>query len=329
MKGNDRTEQALGRLKRLRDGVDSPVNREELLSLLTNKSNHVVGGAADLIGDWEIEEAIGALEETFDRFMEDPVKVDPTCSAKRPLVENLIKIGGCDGSLFLAAARHVQMEPMWGKPVDTAASVRGLGGRGLFSMHYPGAMEVHAELIMDREIETRRIAVDTLTELGTNDAMLLLRIGALGQPISTLDTPPPMETITAECLSGLMKVEPEGALDFVAKFLRGTPEQMEGAALAIGESHHADAFAILSGHWGRLGAYSTQLALCLPIALTRTDEAFEFLGKVVRDAPERVAVRALEVMELFVGDPERAARILKFAEERVEPGVAAAKRVFE
>ncbi len=314
MKSNDKTAQALARITELERDEASEPHGLELVALLGHRSNHVVGAAATLIGDWEVEAAIPELEIAFYRFMENPVKSDPMCVAKRAIVETLTKLNCANTDLFLIALRHIQLEPMWGDPEDTAPGLRGLGGRALVSMHYPEAILVHADLLMDSEVETRRIAVDTLTELGSNEAELLLRITAQAFP----------QNVTAECLAGLMKIHPERSLEFVAHFLHDSPEIMEGAALAIGESHHPDAFSTLKKCWHTLNDVTSQSALLLPMALTRHDEAFILLGHIVQESSLPLALSALEALALFATTPEHIQQIRDYGAARDEARFQAA-----
>lgn len=295
----------------LRDEVSSDAHIAELRKLVSSKSNHVAGAAAEVLGDWDAHDAGPDLAAAFDRFMNDPVKTDPGCAAKRPIVEALIELQYADADLYLRAARHVQQEPMWGKPEDTAPAVRGLGGRGLVTMQAPDAMHVIAELIMDREIEARRLTVDTLTQLGTNEAALLLRCGALAVPHrENINPMHPQETIVGECLYGLMQIAADESLEFVARFLCGDADTLLSAALAIGESRHPDAFRILEAQWKR--TLLQRERLLLPIALTRSDDAFQFLGHVLVNEDEWK--EALNALTLFAADDQRNAQIRAWAE---------------
>ncbi|MFP6581377.1 MAG: hypothetical protein VCD00_02340 [Candidatus Hydrogenedentota bacterium] len=273
-----------------------------------------------------MEEAIPDLEKAFFRFMGNPVKTDPMCAAKHPILESLTKLGAANSDLFLKAARHQQWEPMWGKPEDTAATVRALGGRGLASMRYPEAMLILGELLLDREIETRRITVDTFIELGGNDAEVLLRVGALLDPMPGKEEKAPPESIVAECLSGLMRVSPDRSIEFVAGFLDRSLEEMNGAALAIGESRHLGALPILEKHWRTVNDPRVQSALLLPIALTRNEAALKFLGGVLRDADTPVALAAIDAIELFASDLEALDHIQECASGREEESIVNALR---
>ena len=175
MKSNDKTLQALSRVKELEAEESTEATHNELIALLDHRSNHVVGPAAELTGEWELEAAIPSLEKAFYHFLENPTKTDPGCVAKRPIVETLTKLGCANAELFLTGVRTIQLDPMWGKPEDTAAGLRGVSGRALLSIRHPEAMLIHADLLMDTKIETRRIAIDSLAELGTSDAELMLR----------------------------------------------------------------------------------------------------------------------------------------------------------
>lgn len=305
MKSGDKTQSALSRITVLRAQEPCASVREELTKLLGHGSNHVVGAAAEVLKDWNASDAVPEMELAFHRFMKTPTDSDPGCAAKRPLLEALTRSGCTNAELFLAASRHIQMEAVWGKPVDTAPGVRGLAGRGLVTMHHPGAILVLADLLLDPEIETRRITVDTLVELGSNEAELLLRVGAQLDPVPGAEENAPEESIVAECLSGLMRLQPDRSIEFVARFLqRGDDEQLS-VALAIGESRHPDAFTLLRNCWDRTN--NQRERLLLPIALIRSNDAFSFLGEVLQEEDEWK--EAVDALALFASDSERAAQI--------------------
>ncbi len=289
-----------------------------MLGLLKHRSNHVVGPVAELVGAWEIESALPELEESYNRFLVNSIKTDPGCVAKRAIVEAMTKLGSSNSELFLEAVSYIQLDPMWGPPEDTAAGIRGLAGRGLFSMHFPGAMSVHVDLIHDPKIETRRIAIDSLAEIGTNECELILRTLANcpERPFNKDD--PDTYSVMPECLLALMKINTERSIDFVVRFLHGIPEHMESAALAIGESRHPDAYNVLRKRYEELEDEESKGALCLPIALTRTEEAFESLCQVMENEPVPIALFALEALGLYSADSDCLDRIHRHVMQRKE-----------
>src|SRR3989454_6095320 len=86
---------------------------------LAHRSNHVVARAADLSA------LAPDLITAFPRFLEVPVRRDPGCVAKTGIVHALLSFGDAAGSdVFLRGAVHVQREPAFGPPIDTAPELR-------------------------------------------------------------------------------------------------------------------------------------------------------------------------------------------------------------
>jgi len=76
--------------------------------------------------------------------MVKPEAGDKRCAAKIEILKALCKLQYPSPSLFRRAMRHIQMEPSWGGPVDTAAEVRALGAMGLAQTDYT---EVQEEIV--------------------------------------------------------------------------------------------------------------------------------------------------------------------------------------
>ena len=114
----------LAAVKALRDRDPSPEVTAELRKALADKSNLVVAAAAAIAGDQRLAELAPALEAAFDPFLVDPLKTDKLCRAKLAIVEALDKLEHTRADVFRKAARHVQMEPVWGGSEDTAPPLR-------------------------------------------------------------------------------------------------------------------------------------------------------------------------------------------------------------
>ena len=76
---------------------------------------------------------------------------------------------------------------------------------------------------------------------------------------------------------------------------------MESAALAIGGSHLPEALDKLIAAYDNKTSSTARRALLLPIALIRSDKAFEHLLNVVRTADQRIAVDAIDAR--FISTP--------------------------
>ncbi len=130
--------------------------------------------------------------------------------------------------------RHVQMEPVWGGSVDTAAELRAICAMGLANTRYPGKLRAMVDLLVDREWQARAGAVRALAVAGSEAALLLLRFKALSGD--------PEPEVIADCFTGLLSAEGADAVPFVASFADSKDKEVKDAAiLALGASRRADA----------------------------------------------------------------------------------------
>ncbi len=311
MPKKDPSQDGLRELRAMEADDPSPEGVAKLRTLIEHRSNHVVGRAARLAGLWQAESLIPELISSFRRFLQDPVKTDPGCAAKQPIIESLDLLGNGDASVYFEAVRHIQREPAFGPPIDTAASVRGAAGHALLNLRHPDAWLVMAALLNDREHPTRRMAVESLGLSETHEAELLLRMKVHGG-----DEEPDISSLA---LQSLMKCAPERSLDFVKRYLRGDePDMVSGAAMAIGEARLPDSFAILRTAMEGPGARHHRYAFYLPLALTREPEAFEVLLEALREERRHEALAAVKALAVFFGDPERVARVEAIVSTRGE-----------
>jgi hypothetical protein len=339
MAKNDPAQRALNELWAMEDSERTEEGVASLRKLLAHRSNHVVGRAAALAQQWEVEELVPDLVEAFSRFMANPVKTDPTCAAKKPIIEALTALGHNDPEIYLQGVHHVQIEPMYEgddarrwKPSlkrrvwedfprrggdDTAADLRGISGDALLGCRYGDAYQEMATLLMDSDSRTRRIAMESLGGTASDRSELLIRMALLAGD--------PEIDIMSLGLQGLMAIAPERSLEFVAEFLdSGEPVIAEGAALAIGEARLPESFSTLRRAWDSHGG-PDEFALMLPMALTRDDEAVDFLIAVVEEKPTPHAAAAIEALAIYSGDEERAKRVAAAVDGR---GGTPMKRAF-
>jgi len=309
MPKKDPSQAALAELRSMELEAPSEAGIARLRKLLAHRSNHVVGRAAKLAGEWRAESLVPALLAAFERFLEDPVKKDPGCAAKQPIIEALDALEHSDPEVYLLGVRHFQPEPSWGPPEDTAAGVRGASGHALLNCGYPDAYLEMASLIRDPEPRTRRMAMESLGGTGAYQAELLIRVAVLAG-----DSEPDIVSLG---LQGLMQIAPERSLDFVRGFLRHSdPLLAEGAALAIGEARLPESFNILKAAWDAQGWRGPDSALLLPMALTRDDGALAFLLEIIRDERERVAAAAVKALSIYAGQSDRVADIRAAVDDR-------------
>ena len=287
-------EDKLAELATLGKDPDSPEARNKLHKHLSNKVSLIVTKTAEIIAHLEDREFTGDLIAAFHRFMIDPAKSDKGCAAKTAIVRALLA-GDCDDdSVFRIGVRHVQLEPTWGGRADTAAQLRALCGLGLVQLGSPDAMVELASLLADPEADARIGAAGALGHCGFSAAPLL-RFKVL-----TGDKEP---AVLAECLSALMKISPRESLEFVARFVDPKHETLyEHAALALAESRLADIFELLKQKWTTTFDREFKQTLLLPIALTRSDEARDFLLTVLETGDNRIATAAINALAIYRDD---------------------------
>lgn len=327
------TEEALAAVAALAETDPAQSIEAELRTLLAHKSNFVVGKAVALAESRNLTAVVPELIKSFPYFMDDCLKRDPGCSAKLAIVNCLMAFNEPAWEVFLAGVRHVQREPSFGEPIDTAATLRAMCGRGLIAVGHHDAFRWHAELLADPEPMTRTIAVETLSGAPEERSELLLR-AKMGPPADPrpldkreYDGRDPERGIEMDAFQALMKIAPDGSFDFIADYLRdGDPDRVRAAALALGESRKPQALELLCERWRWNAKWETREQLALAIALVRSDEAFQFLLEALEHVPEVHAGFLLEALAVFRETPARAIKVKQVVEARESRGLAQAYR---
>jgi hypothetical protein len=315
-------EDRLAEIATLARSPDSVETRKQLQKHLASKTSPIVAKTASIIAHIEGHGLTPDLIAAFHRFMADPVKTDKGCAAKTAVVKALLAADCDDEQLYRAGIRHVQNEPTWGGRSDTAAPLRALCGLGLVQTGSPDAMNELAALLADKEADARIGAARALSHCGPTAAPLL-RFKVL-----TGDEEP---AVVAECLTGLMTLSPSASFEFVARFVDPKyPLLYEHSALALAESRVSGVFGILNQKWTGTFDREFKQTLLLPIALTRCDEAKDFLISVLETGELRMATAAIAAFGIY----RRDALMQKRAEEAIEgPNkeqlLSALRRVFE
>jgi HEAT repeat protein len=292
------SEAKLARLRQLRGASASSQLREELRGFLRDASNFVVADAAELAGEAHLTDLASDLAAAYVRFLDNPVKKDKLCRAKIAVVEALNKLEFGDEEFYLRGVRYVQMEPAWGKPVDAAVQIRVACAFGLVRIRYRGVLALLVDLLADPEKGVRAGAARALAYSGTEAAGLLLRLKArLGDAESE---------VVSDCLSGIVELNPEQGVGFVAGFLAAPPaEVQEAALLALGGSRRPEAFEVLKSfaekQRGELG--DLQEVAHLALALLRLPAATDYLLTLLADESQAAASTALAALAVHRHDP--------------------------
>jgi HEAT repeat protein len=276
----------LAALRLLRDQPPSQETTAELRRALGDKASLVVASASEIAGEQRLIELSPAVEAAFERFLVDPEKTDKLCRAKIAIVQSLDRLDHDQPDVFLQAARHVQMEPVWGGEEDTAAPLRAAAIFALARIGYHGMLLLLVDALTDPEKEVRLAATQVLGEHGTETACLLLRLKArIG------DRDP---EIVSECLFGLLNGSPNEYMPFVSEFINSkNAGSREAAILALGKSRLPEAFDALKTCWQQDVLGTVRAETLLAMAMLRLPVATDFLLELVATEPEATALQTL------------------------------------
>jgi HEAT repeat protein len=295
VKKNSKVSEAYNELGRIGRGPMTPEVIATIRKTIGGKSSLLVSRAVDIAAEHDLRDLVPEIIEAFGRFVEDGADVDKGCRAKTSIVKALNKFEFLGGTIFLAGAYYVQMEPAFGEPEDTAVELRSNCALALARIVHPEAHFVLADLLVDKERPVRVAAVKALAYLSEPESEALMRLKVL--------TGDRESEVMGECFLGLMTVSPKRSLDFVARYLDDMNAAVaENAALAIGSSHLPEALAKLLSMWRSRPYPSVRRTLTLPIALIRSEEAFDHLVGAIRDADPQTAADAVSALHLFSGD---------------------------
>jgi hypothetical protein len=286
---------------------------------VTAKSNLVVARAAKVVKQARLESFVPTLTFAFDRFMVDPAKADPGCSAKSAIADALYDLEANAEGLFLRGIHHRQSEGVWGGSVDTAAELRGTCALGLVRMNYREVMDELAALLVDPEPTARAMAAQAVAYTGDDRAAPLLRLKLLSGDANV--------DVMAEGFTGLMKLTPAKGVAFVAeRFAESSDKDLAQAALlALGSSRLPAAFEWLRGRFDGQLIGDRKKPYLLPIALTRLAAAIDFLvDDVIRHAHPSVAAAALEAVKIHLADPKLRDRVRAVVKQRGDATVTRA-----
>ena len=276
MPGKRSFEEQIAALDRLRQQAPEACIAP-LRKALEHRNNFVVGKAADLVRDFQLQQLIPELLLAFERFFENPVKSDPQCWAKNSLSRTLAAFEHQDAAVFLHGMRHIQLEPVWGGSSDTAGTLRATCALALVqcrSLLEPDLLAHLVELFADKDKAVRIEAARAIEQVGSPSAALLLRLRA----VLGADEP----EVLGACYSGILRVEGASAIPWISRFLASSDDPAAEAALAIAGTHSAQGLNILCERFTEESDPWFRSVLLSAIALTRQDAAADFLLELVR-----------------------------------------------
>jgi hypothetical protein len=281
-----------------------------LRKALADRVNLVVAKAAKVAAETGRSELVPDLLCAFEHLMEDAAARDPQCWGKNAIVKALVALDHRDSAPYARGARHIQMEAVWGGQEDTAQTLRGTCLLALPACTDLGRERVLRHLVdglTDAALPVRIEAVRALEQMAGDEAALLLRLKA-----ATGDRE---ARVTGQAFDSLLNLEGESALDFVARFLAGAPEETrDEAALALGASRMAGAADRLRDAWTRERDPQFRAVLLRAVSLTRQPAAIEFLLDLLRNGRARDRADALEALGIHRDSPEIWQQVEKTAE---------------
>lgn len=277
----------------VRHQLESPTDDvlTTLQTTLASKHPIIIAQIAKLVDRHQLTLLIPDLAKQFDRMLTKGETTDPNCIAKKAIANTLYRLEYPETELFLHGIHHRQMEPVWGKTVDTAPGLRAVCALGLVRVHYRDVMIELADLLADSESEARIGAARALAYSENPQAIPLLRL-----KVHLGDTEP---QVLSECFIALLKLAPQASFPLVSRFLESPePAIRELAALALGEARIPEAFAAIKHVWQRTREPELRQNFLLAIATLRTDEAIQFLlGLIERGnrADTKDSISALDI----------------------------------
>jgi len=257
-------------------GASPEAAEPALIKALTHRNNLLVAMAAAMTVHHQLSKLTPNLVAAFPRFLEDGTKTDPQCWAKNAIAKALASFEYQDPEVFLAGMRHIQLEASWGPPVDSAGTLRGTCALALVQcrdLNNHRLLGYLIPLMADKEVSVRVNAARAIEQVGTDSAALLLRLrGELGSDDAE---------VLGSCYSGVLGLEGASAIPWVAKFMGEEDDDAAEAAMAIALTHTPEAVTLLQARFGRAHDPWFRAALLSAIALTRQEEATEWLIELI------------------------------------------------
>ncbi len=264
-----------------------------LRDALKDKNNFLVAKAAKGAADILCYELIPELVDAYRRFLNDPLKSDKTCAAKRALARALYELDYDQPGFYREGLGYHQLEPGWGGPTDSAVEIRGTCALGLLAFGGPRAMIDLIDALHDPESQVRSGVIKAMEMAQPYEAELVLR--------HTIRQGDPEPEVISQAFTTLMKVAAEASLEFVSGYLDDSREEVrEAAALALGESRLESALEVLITTSRELSEVDPfQSILLNAIALQRHQPGYDYLFSVIEKGPTGMAQRAITALALF------------------------------
>jgi hypothetical protein len=280
----------LAALEALRDA--SPESAEpEVTKALTHRNNLIVSKAAAVALHHQLTGLTPNLVAAFSRFVENSAKSDPQCWAKNALAKTLAAFEYQEPELFLLGLRHIQLEPVWGGSSDTAGPLRSTCALALVQCRELNSHRLLIHLIpllADKELPVRINAVRAIEQVGSDSATLLLRLLA--------EFPSDDPELLGACFSGVLAIEGPSAINWAGRFLSREDDSAAEAVMAIAQTHTLEAFQLLRSTFAVARDSWFRNTVLSAIALTRRQEATDWLLGIIANEDDDHATGAHEAL---------------------------------
>jgi hypothetical protein len=286
---------------------------------LSARANVVVAKAARLVRELGVAGFEADLAGAFLRLMKNPLSLDRGCEATTAIAQALLEQGAASDQAVVAyvgGIRHRQFDGApdhTGRITDTAAALRGYCGMGLLAARHPDALVELADLLADPEPAARTGAARGLASAGLEAGGLLLRLKLRLRDRSA--------DVMGECMAGVLRLDPDRSVGFVAEFLGEEDDDLpDVAAMALGESRLAAALPPLKDAFDRARDAGRRRNLLLAAALLRRPEGVDWLVSVIEIGLQSDAAGALSALATFYRtDANVTARVRAAVETRNAP----------
>jgi hypothetical protein len=278
----------------------------------------MVKEAAEFCEERLIYDLEADLLKAYQRFLNNPVKNDPNCTAKEAIVRTLVALDSQEIDFFIAGLRYHQHEPVWGGTEDTATDLRVSCAMGLVNTSYPRALIELVTLLYDHNSHARKGAVRAIAFTQPLAAEAVLRSKAIAGDVEP--------DVIGETLSALLQVSPTESREFIASFLESDRDPMlrQSVALAIGESRLDEALDLLRSCWNDKPLKEEQdNCLLLGAVLHRSEKAFAWLLDVVVEGDPSSARFVVEKLAIYRTDKSLKKKMEAALDERGDDALAA------
>ena len=225
-----------------------------------------------------------ALLKVYTAAFKDANKHDPGCRLKRAAAEALDFLDHDDPKPFWQGVVHIQREGGLGEPEDTAGPLRARCGMALVRMRYVRVLEHLADLLCDDQSVVRIAAARAVAFHGDERGIALLRMRLHFRELDA--------DVIHETLKAYLELDTEQGLLAAERVMDGKPHELEGALLALGESHEDRAFELLSQLLERCTLESDMYLASLAMGTQRRPEARQLLLERVAEGSQAQATCA-------------------------------------